>query len=288
MNKIAAKLGPFYGIGLLIAAALSTAACSNITHGLPKHLHSSQILFVKSGIGFLMAMLWFLKDKSILRTQSLRWQATKGFSGVIGNFFWISSLQFLPLADSSALSLTSAILTTAGAYYFFAEKPGRQALLAILIGFLGVLCVLKPSSSIFSLYSIYPLLSAVAFSASSLITKRTAITDKSMTTLVYLLLFMALFSLPFALYNWQGVSTHIMMKLAMIAFFYLVSQLALIEAYTYTKAAILAPFKFARFPLAIGSGILFFGETPDVYTLIGGVIIILSYVYLTRTIKRGD
>jgi S-adenosylmethionine uptake transporter len=62
--------------------------------------------------------------------------------------------------------------------------------------------------------------------------------------------------------------------------------LALIEAYTYTKAAVLAPFKFARFPLAIASGILFFGEYPDQTTLIGGVFIILSYIYLTRVIHK--
>ncbi len=280
-KKPTLRLNPFYGAGLIVLVALLTTISNGLTHSLPKTLSSSQILFFKSGIGFLLVVAWYQANlKRLLSTENLKWQFLKGFAGAAGNGFWIAAVQVLPLADSSALSLTSALMTTAGAYYFFSENPTRPLLWAIGVGFLGVLVILKPSSSIFNFYSLYPLLSALAFSASSLIIKKVAVKDSSQTTLCYLLLFMALCSFLPAVYYWQPVEVGTVLRLVGIAVLYLLGQFALIEAYTYTQAAFLAPFKFARFPLAILSGWLFFHEHFSWSTLAGGGLIIASYFYL--------
>lgn len=275
------RFNPFYGAGLIVLVALLTTVSNSLTHSLPKTVSSTQILFFKSSIGFLLVLAWYrTRLKRVLSTKNMTWQFLKGLAGAAGNGFWIAAVQVLPLADSSALSLTSALMTTAGAYYFFSENPTRPLLWAIGIGFLGVLVILKPSSSIFNVYSLYPLLSALAFSASSLIVKKVAVKDSSQTTLCYLLLFMALLSFLPALYYWHPVAACTMLKLVGISVLYLLSQLALIEAYTYTQAAFLAPFKFSRFPLAILSGWLFFHEHFSWSTLAGGGLIIASYFYL--------
>ena len=284
------KRNPFYGAGLIVLVALLTTVSNSLTHSLPKILPSSQILFFKAGIGFLLVIAWHQAAlKQLLSTKNLKWQLLKGFAGAAGNGFWIAAVQVLPLADSSALSLTSALMTTAGAYYFFSENPTRPLLYAIGVGFIGVLIILRPTSAIFNFYSLYPLLSALAFSASVLIIKKVAVKDSSQTTLCYLLLFMALFSFLPALYYWQPVEVSTVLRLVGIAVLYLLGQLALIEAYTHTQAAFLAPFKFARFPLAIASGWLFFHEHFSWSTLAGGGLIIASYFYLgaiTRYLKK--
>ncbi|WP_165380346.1 DMT family transporter [Candidatus Finniella inopinata] len=286
-NKSNLNLTPFYGAGLIVLVAVLTTISNGLTHSLPKTLSSSQILFFKSCIGFLLVVAWHRTTlKQLLTTQNLKWQFLKGFAGAAGNGFWIAAVQVLPLADSSALSLTSALMTTAGAYYFFSENPTRPLLWAIGVGFVGVLVILKPSSAIFNVYSLYPLLSAFAFTASSLIIKKVAVKDSSQTTLCYLLFFMALCSFLPAIYYWQPVEMNAVLRLAGIAVLYLLGQLALIEAYTYTQAAFLAPFKFARFPLAIASGWLFFGEHFSWSTLAGGGLIIASYFYLGAVTHR--
>lgn len=270
----------------MVLGAILTSINNSLTHSLPKILPSSQILFFKSIIGLMLICLWQKGAlKQLLLTQYLKWHFLKGFSGAIGNAFWIAAVQILPLAESSALSLTSALMTTAGAYCFFSENPTRQLMIAIIIGFIGVLLILKPTTAIFSVYSVYPLLSALAFSASSLIVKKVSLRDSSRTTLAYLLLFMTLWSSIPAFYFFQSMSCLTVIKLCGIGLLYAMSQIALIEAYTYTQAGFLAPFKFARFPLAIFSGWLFFNEHFSWLTLIGGGIIIASYCYLGSTLN---
>lgn len=274
---------PLYGATLIVGIAVISSLTNSLTHSLPVDFPASQVLFFKAGIGFAFVSLWFGGNlRRLLTTKHLRWHFLKGATGAAGNGLWIAAVQVLPLADSSALSLTSALITTVGAYYFFNEVPKKSIIGSIAVGFLGVLFILKPSMGIFQFYSVYPLLSALAFSVSSLIVKKVSLTDPSETTLCYLLLFMALFSVIPALYFWHPITLSMALKLMGIAALYAVGQLALIEAYTYTQAAFLAPFKFSRFPLAIASGWLFFGERFSWSTLLGGAIIIASYFYLLR------
>jgi drug/metabolite transporter (DMT)-like permease len=277
---------PFYGAALIVLIAVIANIGNSLTHSLPKNLSSSQILFFKSSLGFIFVVIWFKGNlPKLLTTSYFRWQFFKGLTGAIGGWFWIAAVQVLPLADSSALSLTSALMTTVGAYYFFSEKPTKPLLSALAVGFTGVILILKPSRAVLQVYSFYPLLSALAFSTSSLIIKKVSLKDSSRTTLCYLLLFMALFSGGPAFYYWQPIEIGTLLKLSGIACLYTLSQLALIEAYTYTQAAFLAPFKFSRFPIAIIFGWLFFGEQFSWSTLMGGSLIIASYFYLAARVR---
>ncbi len=282
----ALKTSPFYGAALIVMIAVITNIGNSLTHSLPKALSSSQILFFKSSLGLLFVIVWFKGDlRKLLTTSYFRWQFFKGLAGAAGNWFWIAAVQVLPLANSSALSLTSALMTTVGAYYFFSEKPTKPLLWALAVGFIGVILILKPSRAILHIYSFYPLLSALAFSASSLIIKKVSLKDSSPTTLCYLLLFMTLLSSGPAFYYWQPIGMLVFLKLSGVSFLYTLSQLALIEAYTYTQAAFLAPFKFSRFPIAILFGWLFFGEHFSWTTVMGGSLIVASYFYLAARVR---
>ncbi len=283
LTRLPNNKSPLYGAALIVLIALLTSISNSLTHSLPSHLPSSQILFLKSLIGFVLVALLFKGDfKRLFTTHHFRWQFFKGAAGAVGNGLWIAAVQVLPLGDSSALSLTSALMTTLGAYYFFSEVPKKPTLIALALGFFGVLLILKPTHAVFQVYSFYPLFSALAFSISSLIVKKVSITDRSETTLSYLLLWMAVLSLVPAVHQWQPLSGFHFLKLIGIALLYAGGQLALIEAYTYTQAAFLPPCKLSRCPLAIAAGWLFFNEPFSWSTFIGGTIIIFSYFYLLR------
>ncbi len=282
-NLLHFKKGNLYGAFLIVSIALVTTLSNSLTHSLPVSFPSQQILFFKAGFGLcLLSILRIRNFPKLLYTNFLPWHALKGVTGFLGNWFWITAIVNLPMADSSALSLTSALLTTLGAAYFFNEHLNRWVIVSISIGFIGVLLVLHPTSSLFTWYSIFPLLSALAFSTSSLIIKKVSLRDHSFTTLFYLLLFMTIYSFLSSLWCWQIPTDVILFKLLLISVLYLVGQLALIEAYTYAAAGFIAPFKFARFPLAIASGLLFFGEHASINTLLGGGLIILSYYFVMK------
>lgn len=135
---------------------------------------------------------------------------------------------------------------------------------------------------VFSFYAFFPLFSAFSLSLSSLIIKRVSLSDSSHTTAFYLVLFMALFSAGPAWWNWQAPTLNEFIMLLMIGGLYVLGQFALIEAYTHATAGFIAPFKFTRFPLAILSGFLIFGEHITWKTFLGGSLIIASYYTIMK------
>ena len=274
-----------YGALLIVSMGAISALINSLTHSLDpagsEKLPALQILFMKSGVGLLTLIIIFRQSiTEIMKTSMLPWHMTKGLLGMLGNWALILSLQHLSIATCSALSLSSALLTSLGAMLFFQEHVRWQVWGCVLLGFGGVLVVLQPSSDFFSLYALLPLLSALAFSGSSLLIKTLCRQNTSKTILLYLLFFMTLFSLPFALYQWQPI-THIQaIKMVGIGVLYTLTQLMLVEAYTYAQAAFISPFKYARFPLNIGAEILFFSRWPNVNELWGGILIAASSLYL--------
>lgn len=107
-----------------------------------------------------------------------------------------------------------------------------------------------------------------------------------MTTLLYLMLFISLLSFPMAIYDWQPLAGIDILKLVGIGLTYTITQLCVIEAYTYAAASFIAPFKFSRFPLNVVAGMVFFMEWPTGTTLMGATFIIAAYVLLGIYEKR--
>lgn len=274
-----------YGALLIVLVGIIATLTNSLTHSLEPlgdvKIPALQILFMKSGVGLLVLIAIYRQRIAVLaHTTIFRWQALRGICAAMGSWAWILSLQHLSLATSSALSLTSALLTSIGGVLFFREKVGLQLAGCILLGFAGVLIVLQPTSDIFTLYALLPLLSAMAFSASSLLIKVLCQADRSETTLLYMLFFMTIISLPFAMYHWQPV-THIqVLKMVAIGALYAFTQLMLIEAYTHAMASFIAPFKYMRFPLNLSAEILFFARWPKFHEIWGGILIAASSLYL--------
>lgn len=277
-----------YGGLLIVASTVASATTNGTTHSISKDLPPMEILFFKCLTGLLLLFVVYRKSFfAFFKTSILPIHSLKGACGALGNWAWISAVQYLPLAESSALSITSAFFTSLGGMLFFKERFHLKAWIAIIVGFTGVLLILHPSQKIFSYYAFLPLISALFFSASSLFVKRLSKDDPSQTTLSYLLGFMALFALISQVHTpWIWPQFNDMPKLAAIGCSYVLTQVCLIEAYTYAHTSFLAPFKYARFPVNILTGVLFFAEIPPFTTLAGGAVILFSYAWLIRVEYR--
>jgi drug/metabolite transporter (DMT)-like permease len=273
-----------YGGALIVFSTIASATTNGTTHGISKDLPPMEILFFKCLIGLLIMVTVYRKRFfGFLKTAILPFHAAKGACGALGNWAWISAVQHLPLAESSALSITSAFFTSLGGMLLFKEKFHLKAWIAIIVGFTGVLLILHPSQKIFSFYAFLPLISAIFFSASSLFVKRLSQDDASQTTLIYLLSFMAIFSLISQMHtSWVMPPFDDLAKLIIVGTSYMLTQVCLIEAYTYAHTSFLAPFKYARFPMNIFTGMVFFAEIPPATTFLGGGVILLSYAWLIR------
>lgn len=278
-----------YGGALIVLGTILSTTTSGTTHGISKDLPPLEILFFKCLVGLvIIAAVYRKRFLNFFKTTILPIHAVKGTFGALGSWAWISALQYLPLAESSALSITSAFFTSLGGMLIFKEKFHLKAWIAIIVGFSGVVLILHPSQKIFSFYAFLPLISALFFSASSLCIKRLSKEDSSQTTLIYLLTFMAIFSLLSQFHtSWIIPKNSDLIKLVIVGSSYMLTQVCLIEAYTYAHTSFLAPFKYARFPMNIMTGVLFFAEIPPTTTFLGGMVILVSYAWLIRVEYRS-
>ncbi len=256
-------------------------------HSMGHRLPAIEILFFKSFIAFFSLLIIFRPPlKIVFKAKALKGQILRGFLATMGGLAWITSLLYLPLAECSALSLTSTLFTTLGGILFFKEKSRLTLWICLALGFVGIFIILQPTERIFSFYAFLPLISALAFAGSSLLIKPLGIKDTLTTTFLYSMGLMTLFSfIPMSL-EWVMPTVSEWFKLILIGLTYMVTQRCLGSAYMYGAASFIAPFKFARFPLSTLVGFLFFMEMPSISILSGGGLIVCSCLYLIWIEKR--
>ena len=129
-----------------------------------------------------------------------------------------------------------------------------------------------------------PLGSALCYSISSLLVKKISLNDSTHVSVFYLLGGMTLLSSPFAYAQWQTLSFIDTSKIMVLSFLYAAIQALLIYAYAHAHAGFLAPFKFVRFPVAVGVGFFYFGESISLSLIVGGFLIALG-CFLTRYVE---
>lgn len=275
------------GAFLIIAATLLTAATSALTHDLPKSISAIQILSLKSIFALLVVVLFLNKNFTRhLVTKQFSFHALKGIIATIGNVVWILSLQHLDLAQATALSLTSPFLTTLGSILIFKEQSQKTIWISLSICFSGVFIILKPGFHLQSYWIFLPLVSSLLFASSNLLVKKLSFQDSATTILCYLLLNMSVCATALASLNWAPLSFDYLGQLIVIGLLYGATQLCLIQAFFKTNISYLMPFKFARFPLSIITGLLFFAEIPSLGVLLGGGLILIVHITLICREKR--
>jgi drug/metabolite transporter (DMT)-like permease len=273
-----------WGAILIILGALLAAFSNALIHGLARPIPACQLLFLKTTLGCLLcAPLWYKYRPQIRTSPNKKWHLYKAIAGALGNVLWFMALQSLPFADATTLSLASALMTTFGAAIFFGEKIRPWTLLALTVGFVGVVITLMPSFKDVNWAALLPLGSAAFYTASSLIVKKVSIKDEMPVSLFYLLGGMAALSAPFAIAFWIPLTATEYVTTGTLAIVYVAIQWTLIEAYTYASAGFLAPFKFIRFPLGLAIGVLFFNEPATGHTLAGAVLILLGCLMIQFT-----
>lgn len=208
---------------------------------------------------------------------------------VVAAITYISALGEMPLANASAILQALPLAVTSGAALFLGEPVGWRRWLAILVGFVGVLIVLRPGPDGFSAASIAVAASVVAAAVRDLCTRRISPDVPSLfisaTTAVIITLTGAVLVVPLG--GWQPMSATSLLHLAAASLVLLVGYQCIVLAMRFGEIAIVAPLRYTSLIWSIGIGILFFSERPDIWTMTGVGIIIVSGLYaLARENKR--
>ncbi len=241
-----------------------------------------QIIFFSVLLGFPLVTLMLMNDRADghLRPVHPWWTALRTVSTVITGLTAFYAFSVLPLAQTYAILFAAPLLITILAIPILGEKVGIRRGLAVVVGLIGVLTVLRPGAEPLALGHAAALAAAVFSSLASVIVRKIGQDERPVVLILYPMAanFIVLgCALPFV---YKPMPIEHLGMLGIIASFGFVATLLIILAYRSGSAIIVAPMQYSQMIWATIFGALIFNESPDGLTLVGAGIIIASGIYI--------
>ncbi|MDH4094459.1 MAG: DMT family transporter [Betaproteobacteria bacterium] len=234
------------------------------------------------------ALLFPLRGRALVRTGHLRWHLVRGlmFCAMTGINFW--ALQYLQLTVTASIFFTVPILIALVSAPLLGEKLDARRWAAILIGFAGVLVIVRPGSESFHPAMLLSLANAVLYAAFNLMTRKLAAYDSPETIQFLPAVVASVVLAPFALAAWESPQGwREWTLLCLMGVFGGTGHYLLAMAHRYAPASTLAPFLYQQILYMALFGYLVFGSVPDKAVWIGAAIVIASGLYLFARERRG-
>lgn len=203
-------------------------------------------------------------------------------AGTVGMILAFYAYQAMPMADANALSFTRTLWLVPLAAFVLREQVGAHRIGATLVGFVGVLIMLRPGGEgAFSWPALAALASAFLF-ALTITGMKIMTRDHSTTTLVVYAAVLGLaLAIPPALFVWRWPSLPDLALLCAMGVLGLLTQAFYIKGMAIGDAAAMAPIDYTRLIFALAAGFVLFQEVPDLVTMAGALVVIASTLYIT-------
>jgi drug/metabolite transporter (DMT)-like permease len=272
---------PFRGIALILVSTVFLGASDVTAKYLSATLPSIEIAWIRFLVFALIMVPAMLPGSPLyaLHTGRPGLQAMRGTALLASSLFFISGLRFLPIAEASATAFVAPLFVTALSIFFLGERVGVRRWLATAVGLLGVLIILRPGTSAFHPAAFFPLVSALAWACTLIMTRMMSGREHAITTMTYssiagVGILSALVPLVWVAPSWHDIAFGIFIGVAST-----VGQWIVVLAFRYADASVLAPFSYTQLLWVSILGFIVFGEVPDIWTVSGAVFIVASGLY---------
>jgi drug/metabolite transporter (DMT)-like permease len=224
---------------------------------------------------------WHRGGSGFWRTQRLPLQLLRSSMLLIATFCFFGALRYLPIAEASAITFLAPIIIVLMSVPLLGERPTLWRWIASLTGFVGILILLRPGSSVFHPASLLLLVTAFCNALYQVLTRK-LFDESAHTTLFYSALVgtvLLSLALPWGIGESQ-LSWRSGVLLLMLGLFAGVGHWALIGAFQLAPASLLTPFTYLQMLWAIGYGYLIFDQLPDHWSAVGMAVIVASGLLL--------
>ena len=267
----------------MVLASVSFAGLWGLIRLGSASFHPFALVFYRNLFGIIVLTPMLLRlGSSLLETQRIKLHGARATSGVIATFGTFYAVANAPMADAMAINYGAPLFATIGAVLFLGERIRLRRIMALLIGFLGVLIVLRPGHLPFTPGIAAAVIAAIATAFSVIAMKRLSGTEDGRAVVAYSFLLMlppsALIAAPFLRLPTLP-ELALLMGMGVLA---TLGQTAAVRAFKLAEATAVLPYDFIRFGLVIAIAVLGFGEPFDLMTLLGGSLILLSTVYMAH------
>ena len=275
----------FLGISFIIVACFCFTTQDMAIKLISGNYALHQIILIRSIIAILFILLVFVPIDGgfkYLLTKQLGLHLIRGFGLVISNLCYFTALVTVPLGEAKAIFFVAPLLITALSVFLIREEVGLSSWIVVLVGFFGVIIILRPGFEEFNPGYILPLVAALTYALVQILTGKMGENEKASSMAFYIQLIFIVVSSLFGLFFGDGhladpshpiinylfrpwtipswVDGMIMIGIGLLSGVgaYFISQ-----AYRISKGSVVAPFEYVALPLAIFWSITLFGDWPD-------------------------
>ena len=292
MSPLILRQSPVKGLLYMLAAVLAFSAMDAAAKWLTARYNVVEVALLSRAISPFLGLAIAMQQGGLgtLKTRYPVWHLARAGANGVTLLTFFAALIFLPLADTVAITFVSPLIMCALAVPMLKERVGPRRWTAIVIGFLGVLVITRPSGAGFGWGAVLALGAAFGDAIGINITRRMSVTESSHSILfwssaVLIVAFgaMLLFRWPSP---WVTPSAHDLLPIAILSITGCGAQFCLAQAFRYGEVSLLAPLEYGALIWAVVFGYIFWGDLPTLTVLAGVAIIIASSAYVAHREAR--
>ncbi len=274
----------------MLLSALLSALNGATAKILSENISALEIVFYRNLLGILIILYTIKKIPVVFNGGKIHLLFLRGVFGTIAMILFFYTITTIPLGEAITLNKTSPFFVTILAFYLMNESINRQTVVALFIGFIGILLITKPFGITFSFEHILGVIggffAAAAYATIKKIkdiydTRVIMLSFMGMGTVIPLILIVLMPSLEFHFFT----DITIWSLIAFMAIISTMSQWLLTKAYTLSKASIIGVVSYTNIPFAIGFGVMLGDMFPDIWTMSGIILIVVGGILVSKKQK---
>lgn len=278
------SISPGRGIAFMLMGGALLTTNDAVLKWLTGDFPVGQIIFMRGLFVFLPVSLlvWRQGGLAVLRINSVRNQSLRASFMVASTFLFITGLGYLPLADAIAITFAGPLFITVLAPMLLGEHVGWRRWTAVLVGFTGVLVMIRPSGELVQWAGLFPLCASLMGAFRDVTTRKLSTSETSLSMLCFSTGIIVLVSAATSVFGWAPMGLKDVGLMALSGFLVGSAHFLLIECFRLAEAALVAPFKYFNMVWAVLFGFVIWGHVPDTWTVAGAGFVIASVLYIMR------
>ncbi len=273
--------------GFALVSALCFVGVPICVRYLSAWLGSAEIVTLRNAIGFLLLLPWATRAVwragwTALAPGPLKFHVLRALFNGVGMIVWFWAIANMQIGDAMALQFTLPLWTMVFAALLLGEHIGPRRIAALLVGFSGVLVIMRPGFAEIGLPAVAALTSAALYALAVVLIRRQTQSAPPTIIMFYTTILMALVGLGPALFDWRPVPAAAVPWLVTLGIVGFLAQFFLAHALKLAEAKVVVVFDFLRMPLAAAAAFVLFGELSDLWTWIGAAIIFGATYYTAQ------
>ena len=272
--------GPILNLSAWLILPIMDAIAKYLSYSLPI-LQITWFRFFFSAV-ITGIFIYLFSRKSFVRSKNIKSQVLRGILLLTSSLLFFYAISVISLAKALTLAFICPLIVTTLSPYFLKERVGRRRWTAVIVGFLGVLLVIRPGIVEFNWASIASLGTGLCYAIYLIVTRSLKDSDNGLLTLLFTSIVGTLVLSVYLPFVWVNPSLNQLLLAVNMGFIAALAHGLIIISYNYSDASKLAPLGYFEIIPNIIIGYIWFSDFPDKYTVLGLLVIILSGVYVFR------